>query len=153
MMMRAGALKWMGAAAAVIAAAALLSNLELPPRCTRVAGAGGVSIDLSALARGQARLFCYQDQAGDKIRFILARGSDGAVHSVFDACRQCYSYRKGYRLNPNGNLVCRLCGNRYSVDNMMNGKASCVPVALRHQQSGSTVRISAADIRGGRGLF
>jgi uncharacterized membrane protein len=150
--MRAKGLKWVAALAAVGAAAVVLSKLELPPRCTPLRGAGAITIELSQLARGHAKLFCYH-VAGEKIRFILARGSDGAVHSVFDACRQCYSYRKGYHLNPNGNLVCRLCGNRYSVDHMMAGKASCVPVALHHEVVGSTVRISVADMRAGRGLF
>jgi uncharacterized membrane protein len=151
--MLARTLKWIGAVIALGAAAVALSNIELPPRCAPIAGAGGVAIELSRLARGEAKLFCYHDAAGEKIRFILARGSDGTVHSVFDACRQCYGYRKGYRLTRNGGLVCRLCGNRYSVDHMMAGKASCVPVSLPHKEVGSTVRISAADMRAGRGLF
>jgi len=151
--MRASSLKWIGAAIAVVAAGVVLSNLELPPRCTALSGPGSIAIELSRIAPGQAKLFCYGGPAGRKIRFILARGNDGAVHTVFDACRQCYSYRKGYRLSPNGNLICRLCGNRYTVDRIMAGKASCLPVALPHQQVGSTVRISAADIRAGRSLF
>ncbi len=146
-------LRWIGAAIAVVAAVAVLSNLELPPRCTLLRGPGPISIELSRIAQGQARLFCYKGEAGKKIRFILARGNDGIVHTVFDACRQCYSYRKGYRLSRNGDLICRLCGNRYTVDRMMAGKASCAPVALAHQQTGSTIRISAADLHAGRGFF
>jgi uncharacterized membrane protein len=151
--MRVSALKWIGAALAVGAAFVLLSNLELPPQCTRLGGSGAIAIEIGRIARGQAKLFCYGGDAGEKIRFILARGNDGVVHTVFDACRQCYSYRKGYRLTRNGSLICRLCGNRYTVDHMMAGKASCAPVALPHQQTGSTIRISAADMRSGRGLF
>jgi uncharacterized membrane protein len=146
-------LKWVGAVIALGAAAVLLSNLELPPRCTLLKGSVPITIKLSRFARGEAQLFCYRDDAGERIRFILARGTDGAIHSVFDACRQCYSYRKGYRLDPTGSIVCRLCGNRYSLDHMMAGKASCAPVALPHQETGSTIRISAADMRAGRGLF
>jgi uncharacterized membrane protein len=145
--------KWIAAVIAVAAIAAVVSNLGLPPRCTPLRGAGALSLELGRPGRGQARLFCYGDDAGRKIRFILARGSDGAVHSVFDACRQCYRYRRGYRLTRNGSLVCRVCGNRYSVDHMMTGKASCAPVAVPHQQAGSMVRINTADIRAGRGLF
>jgi uncharacterized membrane protein len=146
-------LKWIVGVTVLSAAAVVLLNLELPQRCIPIGGAGGIAIELTRLARGEAKLFCYNEGAGDKIRIILARCSDGTVHSVFDACRQCYSYRKGYRLTRNGNLICRLCGNRYSVDHMMAGKASCVPVAVPHTEDGSTVRISAADLRAGRGLF
>jgi uncharacterized membrane protein len=151
--MRARTLNWIAAAIAIGVIGMLLSNLELPPRCTPLSGADAINIELSRLSRGQAQLFCYHGDTGQKIRFILARGRDGAVHSVFDACRQCYSFRKGYRLSPDGTLICRLCGNRYSVDHMMTGKASCVPVVLPHQQVGSTIRISSADMRAGRGLF
>jgi uncharacterized membrane protein len=151
--MRSSRLKWIGAVIALGAAVVVLSNMELPPRCTPLRGRGPITIELDQLARGQAKLFCYGGEAGEKIRFILARGNDGMVHTVFDACRQCYSYRKGYRLSPKGNLICRLCGNRYTVDHMMAGKASCVPVALPHQQVGSTIHISTADMRAGRSLF
>jgi uncharacterized membrane protein len=144
--------KWLVVAVVLCVGAVVASNWARIPRCIPIGGAGVLSIPLSQLSPGQAKLFCYKDTAGEKIRFILARGNDGAVHSVFDACRQCYAYHKGYRLTKNG-LVCRLCGNRYSVDHMMAGKASCVPVRIPHKEAGGAVRISAADIRAGRGLF
>ncbi len=151
--MRMGAVKWAAAGLALSAAAVVWFGLELPPRCTPVGAARTIALEISRITRGQAKLFCYGDETGQKIRFILARGNDGAIHTVFDACRQCYGFHKGYRLTRNGSLICRLCGNRYTVDHMMAGKASCAPVALPHQRSGSTIRISAADLRSGRGLF
>jgi len=145
--------KWAAATVALGAAVIVLATVELPPRCTRIHGSGGAfTIEIARLARGQARLFCARDDAGQTIRFILARASDGTVHSVLDACRQCYSYRKGYHLSRNG-LICRLCGNRYSVDHMMAGKASCAPIPVSHSQSGATLTISAAALRAARGLF
>jgi uncharacterized membrane protein len=145
-------LKWIVAAAALGAVVVGAASLERSPRCTLIKAAGGViSIATADLSRGQARVFCYRD-AGQDIRFILARASDGTVHSVFDACHRCYRYRKGYRLGRSG-LICRLCGNRYTVDHMMAGKASCVPIAIPHKEAGATVEISATALRGGRGLF
>jgi uncharacterized membrane protein len=151
-LMRSGGIKWLVVTVALGAVALLASDLTRFPRCIAVSGANALAIPLSQLGRGEAKLFCYRDSAGDKIRFILARGSDGAVHSVFDACRQCYSYRKGYRLTRDG-LVCRLCGNRYSVDHMEAGMASCVPVSIPHKKIGATVRINTADVHAGRDLF
>ncbi len=144
--------KWIAAVAAVGAVVAGVANLERPARCTLINTAGAmISIATADLARGQARVFCYRD-AGEDIRFILARATDGTVHSVFDACHRCYRYRKGYRLSRSG-LICRLCGNRYTIDRMMAGKASCVPVAIPHKEAGSAVEISAAALHTGRGLF
>jgi uncharacterized membrane protein len=151
--MRSKSFKWFALLIGLGAAVVVLSNLELPQRCIPLSGTGPISVELSHIARGEAKLFCYRGDSGDKIRFILARSNDGAVHSVFDACRQCYSYRKGYRLTRNGALICRLCGNRYSIDHMMAGKASCVPVALPYRQVGSVAHISSTDIHAGRVLF
>ncbi|MGC1969427.1 MAG: Fe-S-containing protein, partial [Candidatus Acidiferrales bacterium] len=61
-------------------------------------------------------------------------------------------YRKGY-LSSRGNLVCRYCGNRYKLEAMESGLASCVPVKLPMQVSGHTVKIKPEDLERERGLF
>jgi uncharacterized membrane protein len=121
-------------------------------RCVSVNGAGEVRIDVSSLIRGTARMFCYTDDAGAKLRFVLARGNDGNVRSVFDACRQCFTYHRGYQLVA-GELICRVCGNHYAIGNMSEGKASCVPASLPHDDAANLVRIKTADLRAGRSLF
>jgi uncharacterized membrane protein len=120
--------------------------------CTALKTVDGiVSVKLSSLAPGAARLFCYND-AGKQLRFVLARGSDGKVRAAFDACRQCYTFHRGYRLE-HGELVCRVCGNRYPIEHMTEGKASCVPASLRHEVSGDSVTVRASDLDAGRTLF
>jgi uncharacterized membrane protein len=120
--------------------------------CTALKTVDGiVSVKLSSLAPGAARLFCYND-TGKQLRFVLARGSDGKVRAAFDACRQCYTFHRGYRLE-HGELVCRVCGNRYPIEHMTEGKASCVPASLRHDVSGDSVTVRASDLDAGRTLF
>ena len=121
-------------------------------RYTMVTGRDVLSIDLSTLAPGSARKYGYADAAGNRLRFLLARGSDGQVRSVFDVCRQCYSYHKGYAISGN-ELICRVCGNRYKIDQMTAGKASCVPVALAHSEDRGTAKIKVADVVAGRSFF
>ena len=77
-------------------------------------------------------------RAGERLRFLLARGNDGKVRAVFDACRQCYKFHQGYDV-AHGMLICRLCGNRYPIDHMTEGEASCVPVSLPHHEGASAV--------------
>ena len=101
---------------------------------------------------GSARLFSYTDDAGKRLRFVLARGRDGKVRSVFDACRQCSAFHRGYRV-AGDELICRECGNHYSVDRMTEGKASCVPVSLPHEDDSGIVRIKTADLKAGHALF
>lgn len=143
---------WVGAATAGAIVALALSASALRPRCTQVGAAEHIDIPLSRLARGAIAFFCYHDQAGVRLRFILARDEDGKVHSVLDACRQCYSYHKGYTSSA-GELVCRFCGNRYKLKTMEKGEASCVPVRLPSRQHDGLIEVRVSDLKQGRALF
>lgn len=111
-----------------------------------------LTISIARLGSGEARLFCYHDRAGERLRFLLARGSDGKIRAVFDACRQCYKFHQGYETS-HGMLICRLCGNRYPIDHMMKGEASCVPVSLPHHEDASRVEVKVSDLKSGASLF
>lgn len=137
----------------IIAIAVLATAIPaMRPRCTRVSGRDRIEIPLANLTRDAASFFCYDDAAGDHLRFILARDADGAVHSVLDACHQCASFHKGYTA-AHGEIVCRLCGNRYALKTLEAGKASCVPVALPYRQHDGIVEVKVADLKPGQQLF
>jgi uncharacterized membrane protein len=143
-------------AAAIIAALAVLAlmfiNPAARPRCTELEGAETLSVPLDTLAIGVPAFFCYHDHRGEQLRFVLARARDGQVGAVFDACRQCYKYREGFTA-AGGNLVCRLCGNRYPVEHMTAGKASCAPVALGAEVKGGAIKVKVSDLKRGAALF
>ncbi len=120
--------------------------------CRIVTGQDEVSVNVAAMRPGSAQLFCYTDDAGKKLRFVLARGTDGKIRSVFDACRQCFTFHRGYQV-VGGELICRVCGNHYRIDRMTEGKASCVPASLPHEDGSGAVRIKTADLRAGHALF
>lgn len=149
--MRSGLIKAVLLAAAAGALALLFVPL-LGPRCTVVRASGLLTLGISHLTPDSARLYCLKEPAAGDIRFVLARGSDGKIRTVFDACHQCYTFHKGYEV-VSGALVCRLCGNRYPIDHMLEGKASCVPVELPHRLEGGKVTIDTADLEKGRSLF
>ena len=141
------------AVGALIAAVAIGAALPiLRPRCTELRGDETVTVSMARLMGGDARLFCYRDRAGERLRFLLARGNDGKVRAVFDACRQCYKFHQGYDV-AHGMLICRLCGNRYPIDHMANGEASCVPVSLPHHEDASRVEVKVSDLKSGASLF
>jgi uncharacterized membrane protein len=114
--------------------------------------AGWLNIPADEIAPGGAKLFSYQDAAGRKLRFLLARDSRGRVYTVFDACEQCFRFHKGYTVSGHY-LVCGYCGNRYRLSEISKGEASCVPVALTHREAGHTVKVSVNDLERGRDLF
>lgn len=148
--MRSGRLKIL--AGLVLAAGAAFLIFTATSDCTMVIGDDDVTVNVSALRPGSARLFCYKDDAGKQLRFVLARGDDGKVRSVFDACRQCFAFHRGYRV-VGGELICRVCGNHYPIDRMTDGKASCVPASLPHEDESGIVHIKTADLKAGRVLF
>jgi uncharacterized membrane protein len=120
--------------------------------CLMVTGQDEIAVNVSAMRPGSAQLFCYTDNAGRKLRFVLARGNDGKVLSVFDACRQCFTFHRGYRV-VGGELICKVCGNHYRIDRMTEGKASCVPVSLPHEDAAGVVKVRTADLSAGGAFF
>jgi uncharacterized membrane protein len=140
------------AAVVILAASTFWFIKSSGPRCTQVSGTEALLLNVSDLGRGDAETFCFTDTDGRKVRFVLARGSDGRIRSVLDACGQCYRYGMGYKLVGH-ELVCRYCGNQYSINNMISGKASCVPIGLPHEEHGGIVRIQVADLKKSQDYF
>ena len=122
------------------------------PRCVLLSGTDILSVSFDNLAPGRVGVFCYRDRAGQKIRFLLAKDNRGGVHTVFDACQQCYKYHKGYTYS-HGYLICRLCGNRYRIEDVGRGVASCVPVKLPARLRGGKVLVKVADLEASQELF
>jgi uncharacterized membrane protein len=138
--------------AAVGAVAIAITISMAKPGCTSVDGKDSLVIAGHLLDAGTAKTFCYRDDAGKNLRFVLARGTDGKVRSVMDACSQCYTYHKGFTYSD-GYLICRLCGNRYPINHILTGKASCVPVAVPSYEADGQVTIRTADLKKNGWLF
>ena len=113
------------------------------PQFTQVSANPSVSIEINDLQPGDVRFFIYRDRAGDQIRFLLARDAAGRIKGAFDACQRCYMHHKGYA-SSRGDLICRFCGNRYKLEAMESGLASCVPIKLPLQVTGHTVNDKAS---------
>jgi uncharacterized membrane protein len=111
-----------------------------------------VSIPTDTLGREQVKFYSYRDRAGEELRFILARDSNGEVHAAMDACERCYMYHKGY-IWARGYLECKFCGNRYKLQTMESGLASCVPARLPIRATAHNVNIKSADLEHHRRFF
>jgi uncharacterized membrane protein len=146
------ALKAFALVAVLVAIGAILTKSRFYLPCTLLNGAATLTIKLGELDPGTVRAFCYRDPTGQKLRFLLARDSNGKVQTVFDACEQCYKFHKGYSYSG-GYLICRLCGNRYPIPQIKAGKASCVPVPLSSKTEHGEARIKVADVKAGKWLF
>lgn len=143
---------WLIVAAALVVVAIWLAVTASGPQFIAVSANPSVSVETNDLRPGDVRFFTYRARAGDQIRFLLARDATGRIKGVFDACQRCYMYHKGY-VSSHGELICRYCGNRYKLEAMESGLASCVPMKLPLQVTNHTVNIKPADLERERGLF
>jgi uncharacterized membrane protein len=147
---RIGPLVAIGALVVVLGMFAL--GVARGPDFIRVAGGDVIAIQTDELQPNSVKFYSYRDPAGAELRFLLARDSGDKLHAAMDACRRCYIYHKGYT-SSGGKLICRFCGNRYRLEAMESGLASCVPVKLPIKVTGQTVTIKPADLERERGLF
>ena len=143
---------WIAIAGLGAISAVALAVPAMRPLCTAVTGRARISIPLAQLATGAASFFCYHNDAGERLRFVLARDNQGVVHSIIDACRQCGKFHEGYTSSKD-ELICRVCGNRYKLAAIEKGEASCVPLALPIRQNGDRVEINVSDLKQRSRLF
>jgi hypothetical protein len=144
-----------GAGVAILATLATLSWWTAPTfGCVGLKNnSAELALEVSPLARGAAQKYCWiMPDRAETIRFIVARRSDGAINVVLDACQACYMNRLGYRLTK-GALVCRFCGNRYSVDNLSVGIMSCRPLKLPFRLDRGLLKIRTSDLEGSSAFF
>jgi uncharacterized membrane protein len=143
---------WIGITAVGTLSALALAVTAMRPLCTAVTGSDRISIPLAQLANGAASFFCYRDAAGERLRFVLARDDQGRVHSIIDACRQCGKFHEGYT-SSRGELICRVCGNRYKLAAIEKGEASCVPLALPSRRDRDRIEVKVSDLKQVSRLF
>ena len=142
-----------GVLAIAIACAGLGWWLTSGSQCDPVKGdPGAVLLNVAHLTRGSTRKYCVRVPGSATVRFIVARGYDGKVRVVLDACRACYLHNLGYQLSGR-EITCRFCLNRYSTDALSAGLASCSPFGLPFREHDGMLTIKRSDLRTGERLF
>lgn len=105
---------------------------------------GVVAVKAAELAEGKPVFYTLAIDS-DKVSFFIVR-IDGKIESYLDACRKCYPYRKGYRIDGK-TLECVYCGVHYPMKDLKEGLGSCSPVILPGGQEGGEYRIPVETIR------
>ncbi len=113
---------------------------------------GAVTIPVSKVSDGKAHYFKLAE-GGKEITFFIVKGSDGALHTAFDACDACYREKKGYE-QQGDKMVCKNCNMKFNVNRI--GSAStggCNPSFLPARVDAGNVSISVSDLKGGARFF
>lgn len=113
---------------------------------------GSVIIPLAKVSDGKAHFYRLAD--GDKeIGFFVVKGSDGAIHTAFDACDVCFREKKGYSQDGDF-MTCRNCNKKFPITKIgPNSGSGCNPSHLGHTEDGRNVIVKVSDLKSGIQLF
>jgi uncharacterized membrane protein len=149
-------LKWMLLiVTALLAGASVVLALNIPglgksERIKPVKGA--VAIPIAKVSDGKAHFYRIDD-GGKAIGFFVVKGSDGALHTAFDACDVCYQEKKGY-VQDGDFMICKNCNKKFAVVRIgPHAIGGCNPSYLPHLQSAGNIVISINDLKTGARFF
>ncbi len=137
-----------------IAAAVVLSGDDGPPVDeTNIVGNNAV-VQVNEVSDGDFHYYEY-DYQGVAIKYFVVKGTDGELHTAFDACDVCYHAGKGYTRDGE-KANCENCGLQFDVnslgdENQVGG--GCWPGYLPHTTEGSELLITLPDLQAGKYYF
>ena len=113
---------------------------------------GAVTIQAAAVSDGQVHFYRFNDN-GREIRFFVVKAQDGSLKTAFDACDVCYREKKGYE-QLGGAMICKNCNKKFAIDRIgPHTVGGCNPSYLPSRPAGSTIVITADDLRSGARFF
>jgi len=113
---------------------------------------GAVTVPLAEVSDGKAHFYRFAD-GGKDIGFFMVKGSDGALHTAFDACDVCYKEKKGY-FQQGEFMICRNCNQKFAINRIgPHAIGGCNPSYLPHRESGGNAIVSVEDLRTGARFF
>jgi uncharacterized membrane protein len=113
---------------------------------------GMIRVDISDIGNGDGSFFTYPSSSGRNVDYFVYKDSSGTAMGVLDACRTCYRWRKGYRLEGN-RVVCRKCDMEFPLDGLAQGIGSCVPIGIRSSTEEETLTIPVTELEAGAKYF
>ncbi|MBI5443500.1 MAG: DUF2318 domain-containing protein [Deltaproteobacteria bacterium] len=153
--------KGLGLAAGIGAAVLVLAGayyfvagrgVGLPTGPTVAEAAGGeISLPVAQFSDGKARFYKLEAQ-GVAVRYYAVKGSDGAMHTAYDACDACWHSGKGYK-QAGDVMVCQNCNRTFAINEIGQVHGGCNPSPLKHEVRSANLVIRVADVQAGRRYF
>ena len=128
-------------------------NIPGMGKCEKVKPVNGaITISLAKVSDGQAHYYRIAD-GGKEIDFFVVKGSDGALHSAFDACDVCFQEKKGY-VQQGDFMICKNCNKKFAIVRIgPHTIGGCNPSYLPHKQSAGNIVISIKELKTGARFF
>lgn len=120
-----------GLAGIAVIAIALLTVLTGSPKETETletASTGGIVINKSDITK-RASVYPYESN-GTYMEIIAVRANDDTVRTALNTCQVCYNSGQGYYEQLGDVLICKNCGNQFTIDQIEMIKGGCNPVPV-----------------------
>lgn len=91
-----------------------------------------------------ASFYPYESN-GTYMEIIAVRASDDTVRTALNTCQVCYNSGNGYYEQLGNALICKNCGNQFTIDQIQVVKGGCNPVPILEEmkvEDDSTITIS-----------
>ena len=124
---------------------------HLPDPRVRAAGSK-VQVDAAPVAERGFEFYTYRSGSGVAVDFFLYRDGTGTLRAALDACRKCYRWKRGYSFEGEY-VLCRKCGERYSIDSLHEGRGSCIPISLTSTEKDGLVLIPIEELEAAAAYF
>ena len=108
------------------------------------------TIDISGLQESAPEF--YTVVLGEKRIDFFVVMVNGELAAYFDACKECYFKKQGYR-HDNGAMLCRACNIRFPMDKLRTGIGGCYPIRVNGFREGSRYIISGEALEAGKKYF
>lgn len=136
-----------------LAGAAFAFNLPGMDKHEKVKPVNGVvTVPVAKVSDGKAHFFRLAD-GGKELSFFIVKGSDGTLHTAFDACDVCFKEKKGYQ-QTGDQMQCKNCNQKFPIARI--GAASgggCNPSHLPAKVDAKNITITVNDLRTGARFF
>lgn len=123
--------------------AEIAGESELPKQKPNLSEISEVTITKSDITE-KASFFPFEAE-GTYMEVIAIRASDGTVRTALNTCQVCTGSGRGYYVQEGDVLICKNCGNRFTVDQVEVVKGGCNPVPIFAQdktEDDETITIS-----------
>lgn len=95
------------------------------------AASGELIIDKAEVTK-TASFYPYESN-GTYMEIIAVRANDDSVRTALNTCQVCYNSGRGYYEQLGDVLICKNCGNQFTIDQIELVKGGCNPVPILNE--------------------
>lgn len=117
-----------GILAVIILTLTLATTKPKPQPLIVTDGMQELTINKSEITK-TASFFPYESN-GTYMEIIAVRANDDTVRTALNTCQVCYSSGRGYYEQLGDKLICKNCGNQFTIDQIEVIKGGCNPVPI-----------------------